>query len=179
MWCATGINSWTFIVSYIREWHAPNSKIKLVSYADDSYLVFQGKSIKEIQNRLNEDFTNLGNWFFRLGEDKTESILFISKRKIKKVPNLIIKYKVIQIKQHSKVTYVSCILDEALSRESMTLKIISKVNSRPKILHRKNKFLTLAQCRLLYSALIQPYFDFSWAAWYPNLTRKLKKKNLN
>ena len=128
---------------------------------------------------MNEDFTNLGDWFFHLGEDKTESILFVSKRKIKKVPNLIIKYKVIQIKQHLKVTYLSRILDEALSRESMTLKIISKVNSRPKILHSKNKFLTPAQCRLLCNALIQPYFDFSSAAWYPNFTRKLKNKNLN
>ena len=110
---------------------------------------------------MNEDFINLCDWFFRLGKDKTESILFVSKRKIKKVRNLIIKYKVIQIKQYSKAAYLYCIIDEALSRESMTLKIISKVNSRPKILHSKNKFLTLAQCRLLYSALIQPYFDFS------------------
>ena len=116
---------------------------------------------------------------FALVKIRLNLFFLFSKRKIKKVPNLIIKYKVIQIKQHSKVTYVSCILDEALSRESMTLKIISKVNSRPKILHSKNKFLTPAQCRLLCNALIQPYFDFSSAAWYPNFTRKLKNKNLN
>ena len=152
-------------MSYISVWHAPSSKIKLVSYADDSCLAFQGKSIKEIQNWLNEDFTNLGDWFFRLGEDKTESILFVSKLKNKKIPNLIIKYKVNQIKEHQKVTCLSCILDEALSRESMTLKIISKVNFIPKILHSKNKFLTPAQCRLLCNTLIQPYFDFSSAAW--------------
>ena len=128
---------------------------------------------------MNEDFINLCDWFFRLGEDKTESILFVSKRKIKKVRNLIIKYKVIQIKQHSKVTYLSCILDEALSRESMTLKIISKVNSRPKILHSKNKFLTPAQCRLLCNALIQSYFDFSSVPRYPNLPLKLENEILN
>ena len=172
-------NSWTFIVSYIREWHVRSSKIKLVSYVEDFCLVFQGKSIKEIQRRLNKDFINLCDWFFCHGEDKTESILFVSKLKIKKVRNLIIKYKVIQIKQHSKVTYLSCILDEALSRESMTLKIISKVNSRPKILHSKNKFLTPAQCRILFNALIQPYFDFSSVPRYPNLPLKLKNKNVN
>ena len=61
----------------------------------------------------------------------------------------------------------------------MTLKIISKVKSRPKILHRKNKILTPAQCRLLCNALIQSYFDFALAAWHLNLTRKLKNKNLN
>ena len=128
---------------------------------------------------MNEDFINLCDWFFRLGKDKTESILFVSKRKIKKVRNLIIKYKVIQIKQYSKAAYLYCIIDEALSRESMTLKIISKVNSKPKILHSKNKFLTPAQCRLLCNALIQPYFDFSLVPRYPNLPLKLKKENLN
>ena len=147
--------------------------------ADDSGLVFKGKSIKEIQKPLNEDFINLCDWFFRLGEDKTESILFVSKRKIKEVQNLIIKYKVIQIKQHSKVTYLSCILDETLSRESMTLKLISKVNSRPKILHSKNKFLTPAQCRLLCNSLIQSYFDFSSVPRYPNLPLKLENEILN
>ena len=118
-------------------------KSNLFSYADDSYLVFQGKSIKEIENRLNEDFENLCDWFIHIVEDKTESILFVSKRKIKKVPNLIIKYKDIQIKQYSKVTYLGCILDEAISGLSMTY-LISKINSRLKILQRKNKFLTPA-----------------------------------
>ena len=39
------------------------------------------------------------------GKDKTKSILFASKRKIKKVPKLKIKYKNMQIKQHSKIIY--------------------------------------------------------------------------
>ena len=66
-----------------------------------------------------------------------------------------------------------------MSRQSITLKIIRKVNSRPKILHRKNKFLTPAQCRPLCNALIQPYSDFSSVARYPNLPLKLKNENLN
>ena len=67
---------------------------------------------------------------------------FLSLNEKEKVPNIIIKYKDIQIKQRSKVTYLGCILDEAISGLSMT--IISKINSRLKILQRKNKFLTPA-----------------------------------
>ena len=60
-----------------------------------------------MKKKLNEDFTKICEWFvdrlsIHLGEDKTKSILFASKRKIKKVPKLKIKYKNIQIKQHSK-----------------------------------------------------------------------------
>ena len=45
-------------------------------------------------------------------EEKTESILFSSKHKVKKCKPLNIHYKNIKIKQYSKVTYLGCILDE-------------------------------------------------------------------
>ena len=101
-------------------------------------------------------------------------LLFPSK--IKRVLKLKIKYKNIQIKQHSKITYLGCILDETMSGESMALKVINKINSRLKFLHRKNKFLTPALRRLLCNALIQPHFDYASSAWYPNLTQKMKNK---
>ena len=145
-------------------------------------LVFQGKDVIEIEKQLNKDFTNICEWFvdnrlsIHFGEDKTKSILFASKRKIKRVPKLKIKYKNIQIKQHSKVTYLGCILDETMSGESMALKVINKINLRLKFLHRKNKLLTPALCRLLCNALIQPHFDYELSAWYPNLTQKMINK---
>ena len=46
------------------------------------------------------------------GEDKTKSILFASKRKIKKLQKLELIY--IQIKQHSRVAYLRCILKETV-----------------------------------------------------------------
>ena len=48
----------------------------------------------------------------------------------------------IEIKQHAKVNYLGCILDESLSGESMALNVISKINSHLKFLHRQNSFLT-------------------------------------
>ena len=59
-----------------------------------------------------------------LGEDKTKYLLFASKRKINRVLKLIMKCKNMQLKQHSRVTYVGCILDETMSGESVTLKMI-------------------------------------------------------
>ena len=133
----------------------------LFLYADDSCLVFQEKDVIEIERQLNSDFKNNCEWFvdnrlsIHFGEDKTKSILFASKRKIKNIPKLEINYKNIQIKQHSKVTYLGCILDETMSGESMALKVINKINSRLKFLNRKNKFLTPVLRRLLCNALIQ------------------------
>ena len=62
-----------------------------------------------------------------------------------------------QIRQHSKVTYLGCILDETISGELMALKVINKIKSKRRFLHRKNKFLIPALRRLLCNALIQPF----------------------
>ena len=43
-------------------------------------------------------------------------------------------------KQHGKVKYLGCILDENLSGESMALNVIDKVDSRLKFLNRQNRF---------------------------------------
>ena len=150
----------------------------LFLYADDSCVVFQEKDVIEIERQLNRNFKNNCEWFvdnrlsIHFGEDKTKSILFASKRK--NIPKLKINYKNIQIKQHSKVTYLGCISDETVSGESMALKEINKIKSRLKFLNRKSKFLTPVVRRLLCNALIQPHFDYASSAWYPNLTEKMK-----
>ena len=60
--------------------------------------------------------------------------------------------------------------------ESMVNKVIIKVKTRLKFLHRKNKYLTHNLRRFLCNALIQPHFDYACSAWYPNLSKKLKNR---
>ena len=90
--------------------------------------------------------------------------------------NLSINHGNIQIKQHSKVTYLGCVLDEDLSGESMATKVMGKINSRIKFQYRKNRFLDSSLHRLLCNALVQPHFDYACSTWYPNLTQNLRKK---
>ena len=88
-----------------------------------------------------------------------KSILFATKFKIKKVRKLNIRYGDVHIKQHSKVKYLECMLDETMSGETMALSVINKINNKLKFLYRKNRFLTPALRRLLCNTLIQPHFD--------------------
>ena len=134
----------------------------------DSCLVFQHKDLNEIEKQLNKDFANLCDWFvenklsIHFGDDKTKSIPFVNKYKLRKTKKLEIAYNGIEIKQHSKVKYLGCILDRTLSGDSMALGVLNKVNAKLKFLYRKNKFLTPSLCRLLCNALIQPQFDYAW-----------------
>ena len=79
-------------------------KCNLFSYADDICLVFQSDNVKDIEKQLNQDICD---WFvgnkgsIHFGDDKTKSILFASKHKIKKVPKLDIICNNIRIKQQS------------------------------------------------------------------------------
>ena len=93
---------------------------------------------------------------------------------LSKVSSLDINYGEIHIKQYETVTYLGCLLDGTLSGESMTLKVINKINSRLRFLDRKNEFLSLPLRRLLCNSLIEPHFDYACSAWYPNLNKRLK-----
>ena len=110
------------------------------------------------------------------GEDKTKSIIFGTKRKLKDSHKLQIRRGEIIIKQHSKVTYLGCILDCHLSGEGMAIKVLNKINSKLKFLYRKQNVLNVSLRRLSCNALIQLHFDYACQAWYPNLTQALSNK---
>ena len=155
---------------------------EVLLYADDTCLLFQHKNTMVIKEQLNKNFQSLCDWFLdnklsvHFGEDKTKSILFGSKRKIKNASSLDIEYNNIKIKQYRKVTYLGCILDDTLSGESMANHVINKANSRLKFLYRQDKFLNKSLRRLLCNAMIQPFFDYACLVWYPNLTKYLKER---
>ena len=75
-------------------------------YADDTCIVFQHKSETEIEKELIRDFLSLCDWFVDnksstyFGQDKQNQIN--------------IEYNGVEIKQHAKVKYLGCILDESL-----------------------------------------------------------------
>ena len=93
------------------------------------------KSETEIEKQLIRDFSSVYDLFvdnklsIYLGQDKTNSILFVTKHKLRNAKSLNIVYNDIEIKQRAKVKYLGCILDQSLSGESMALNVIDKVSN--------------------------------------------------
>ena len=73
--------------------------------------------------------------------------------------------------QYSKVTYLSCILDETLSEESIAIHVVKKNNSRLRFLYRQNKCLNVSLRRLLCNTMGQPFFDYAYNAVHPNFNK--------
>ena len=103
---------------------------ELFLYADDSGLVYQHRDVKAIDTKLNKIFLSVYDWFVdnklstHFGEDKTECILFGTKKRFKKDSNLNIRYGTVHIKQYHTISYLGCVLDENLSGEPMALQVI-------------------------------------------------------
>ena len=110
------------------------------------------------------------------GNDKTKTIVFGSKRRLKMLDKLDIRRDETKISQCNKITYLGCILDDNLSGESMASRVLNKVGGRLNFLYRKESFLNLKLRRMLCNALIQPHFDYACSAWYPNLNKNFTKK---
>ena len=123
---------------------------------------------------------DLCDWFadnklsVHFSQEKRKWILLGAKYKLENGKALNIVYNGIEMKQYAKVKYLGCILVQSLSGESMALKVINKINSNLKFLHRQNRFLTSPLCRLLCNALIQLLFDYACTAWLSNPWKRLK-----
>ena len=120
----------------------------LFLYADDTCLLLQNKNLEQIKEELAKNFCNICDWLvdsklsIHFGEDKTKSILFSTKKRKRKTRTLDIQYGDVKIKQYSKVTYLSCELDESWLGKAMALEVINKINGRLKFLYGENKHLT-------------------------------------
>ena len=115
---------------YVVEKLVPKSFLKNQNFPSDN--------VKDTEKQLNQDLANIWDWFidnklsFHFEDDKTKSILFTSKCKVKMVPKLDVIYSNIPIKQHFRVIYLNWILDETFLGESMVHKVIRKDNTRLK-----------------------------------------------
>ena len=145
-----------------------------------AYDTFQHKNVTEIEKQLLRGFSSLCDWFVdnkisvHFGQDKTKSILFGTKHKIRNAKALNIVYTGTKIKRYEKVKYLECILDQSLSDESIALNVIDKVNSGPKFRHRQNRFLAPPLSGLLCNAMIKPRFDYPCTAWFSNVSKRSK-----
>ena len=150
----------------------------LFLYADDSALVFSNKDIKVIENHLSDELQNISEWLIEnklsLHLGKTESILFGSKIRLSRTPELKISLGGIQIEAKNCVKYLGCDLDSSVSGESMSQKVVKKVNQRIKFLARKAQFLNKETLKMLANALIQPHFDYACTTWYSSTPKRIK-----
>ena len=137
---------------------------------------FQHYDIDIIELQMNRNFSNICGWFvddqlnIYFGEGKSQSILFAPLSKFRKLCKLNIEYDALKIKEYSEVIDLGCILDKSLSRESMALNVVSKINTCLKFLCSKNKLLS-PQLKQIFVTWIK-----ACSIWYLNFNKQFKIK---
>ena len=155
-------------------------KCKLLLYADDSALIVSGSNPQSIADTLSKELESCRQWLMdnklSLHLGKTESILFGSKRKLRKVESFDVKCGNETIKHVNNVKYLGVQIDNDLSGNSIVKDIVKKVNLRLRFLYRYKDLLNNGSRKTLCSALIQCLFDYTCSSWYPGINKELKDK---
>jgi len=153
---------------------------KLLLYADDSALLISHKDIDYIQTELSVQLESVNKWLIdnrlSLHLGKTESILFGSKRKLKKHSNIRVICKGQELQCRKSVKYLGIEMDQNLSGELTGKSIIKKTNSRLKFFYRQCTFKNPEIRKMLCSSLIQCNFDYACSTWFSSLSKVVRSK---
>ena len=135
-----------------------SGECKLMLYADDSAILYLHKDPRLISERLGQDLESCSKWLvdnkLSLHLGKTESILFGSKRKLKKIKDFFVTCNVQTINNKTSVKYLGVMLDQELSGEAIANEVIKKVNARLNFMYRQGYFLTSSMRKTLCNSLI-------------------------
>ena len=154
---------------------------KLLLYADDSALIVPGKDVKEIELQLTKELKSISNWLtdnkLSLHLGKTESILFVTKKKLQCTSTqLSVTCGGRMLSAKSTVKYLGVELDQHLPGEYIARNAICNIHNKVKFLLRNINFFNMKVKKMLTTALIQCHFDYASASWFSELSQKNKSK---
>ena len=132
-------------------------------FADDTALVISDKSLEVIQNKLQNNFDILLNWFaankLSLNVSKTKSMLICSNRSPLRNFTLNITGNNIPIDPVDTIKYLGLYVDKHLTFDSHTENIVKKVSQRNRLWKMRN-FIPESLAKYLYTTLIAPMFNY-------------------
>ena len=152
-------------------------------FADDTNITVAGRDISVIENLMNDDLKNIGDWLttnkLSLNLTKTEFILIDSIKRIREIdhdPSIRINGVGIERVSHSKLLGVT--IDQSLAWAEHAAQIIKKVHAGLKALRRVRDFVDTPSLIMIYKALLEPYFTYCspvWDSLGAGLSQKLQK----
>ena len=149
-------------------------------YADDSALIFSHSDPSHVASYLSSQLTSCKNWLtdnrLSLHIGKTESILFGTSRRLRKVTEYEVQCEGTPVKQVSEVKYLGVHLSSILDGKVHAKHVIKKCGSRLSFLYRYSSLLNFKARQSLCVALIQPHLDYCCSSWYNCLTKAWKSK---
>ena len=139
-------------------------------YADDTHITYAGGDLSSIQSNLNHDLSNLNKCLtfnkLTLNATKTEFMLIGSRQRLSTLPaTLELSINNVPINRVSSVKLLGVLIDENQTWQTHLDKLSKKIASGISAIKRVKPFVQPAILLYIYSALIQPYFDYCNLVW--------------
>ena len=146
---------------------------QIFSYADDMQILVKGKTITEVENKLETAIRKANSYYNRNSllnnATKTEIMLLGSKQKLDKTRRLRVK-----VKEEGKEKYLygeaylkilGIFVDQSLNWNKHISHVKKKAVNSIRNMHRANKLLPMKQKRILYNSLVTPHFTYADIIW--------------
>ena len=138
---------------------------KIITYADDTVIYVPGKSLKDIEICLNEDFHEIVTWLesmdlvCNMKKGKTEAMLFGTSRKVNN-HSLNIIHRFTKLSTTTAYKYLGIKLDQTLSLHDHIDSSYKIATGRLYLLKRVRPQLTIKGAIQLYQSMILPIFTY-------------------
>ena len=139
-------------------------------FADDTNLTINGSSLDEVENKLNIELEKVHQWLvtnkLTLNKEKTEYMIIGSRQRLEKIENdPEIKFEGAYVKRVKHTKTLGIIVDEQLQWKDQIESIITKVSKGIGMLRRMKKYTPKSVIENVYTAIVQPHFDYCSLVW--------------
>ncbi len=140
-------------------------------FADDSTIHTNGRTIDELERKLNNDLTKIDTWCdenqMAINVDKTKAMLVTTHQKAWRLPKqeLDIKLKGKTLENVACEKLLGVHLDNRLNWATHIHQVAVKISRNLALLRRIKGFLPIHARKLFYFTHIQPYFDYCSTIW--------------
>jgi hypothetical protein len=163
---------------YINDLSMTSSVFKFILFADDTNVFLSHHSLGHLFDIANNELSLIEQWFkanrLFLNIDKTNFILFHTKKKIDPDVNRSLLINDVPITQTNSSKFLGIIVDSHLTWKDHISTIVKKIAKNIGVLHRIKHCLPKSILLNLYYTLIFPYLSYCNISWGSNYPSRLK-----
>jgi len=149
-------------VLLINDSHQSLQKCTMLTYADDTVLLFSSTSTLDIEETLTREGELLFRWFqendliVNLKPGKTEVVIYGTARNLKSQSHMNINILGSKINQERRYEYLGVTLDEHMTLAEQSIKIVKRANQRVNLLKRIRTNISSTTAQTIYRSMIEP-----------------------
>lgn len=166
-------------ILYINDIANVSNTPSYILYADDTNILFSGKDLISLQDKVNENLDKLCKWFqanrLSVNPRKCNYIVFSNRNKSYDTDSVKVKLNNVEIPRVEKTKFLGVIIDSKLTWKFHIQELEKKLSKNIGIISRLSYVLPADVSRMLYSTLVLPYLSYCNLVWGSTFQSSLKK----